>query len=413
MFSILHSDTIKKGSLYTIFSFFNSGIGFVLLIIIAKYIDPDGYGKINLFNTLITIISFVVCLNTSGILSVNYFRMDKSDFEKSVNSVNNITCLCSIILLVIVVIFYKQISNYTGLNLTHQIYALLVSALTVYFNIILNIWRVEEKIYSYGALSCLSAVLNFVFTIGFVVSLHQGWVGRINANVLLSIVLFVISIYFLLSKGYLKSKPSTHHYKDALLFGVPLIPHAVSGWLRQGLDRIFLNAYQSSAIVGLFSFSYNFANLIILIGTAFNATNSVYIYKILSEGKEDANKKLRSQTIMVISLFALITIMISVGAYIFIPVLFPEYQECKAYIFLQCIAAFFYCVYLQFVNYLFYFKRTKVLMNITFFVSLLHSFVSYWLSHISVSLTLWTGAVSSFLIALLVFLYSRRFYKVI
>ena len=52
-------------------------------------------------------------------------------------------------------------------------------------------------------------------------------------------------------------------------------------------------------------------------------------------------------------------------------------------------------------------------MNITFTVSLVHVLSSMILSKISVMLTLWVGLISGFLIALLVFLISRKYYKII
>lgn len=410
---LFRNTTVRNGSLFTLFSFFNSGIAFLLLIVIAKYLDPEGYGKINLFNTLVTIIGFVVCLNTYGIISVNYFRQGKIEFSRTVDAVSNITILMTLILLVVILLFNSYIAGWTGLSLKIQIIALVVSTCSVYNNIILNIWRVKEDLHRYGLFSCSFALFSFILTLFLVVCLKQDWEGRINSFLYISIVYLIISIVAIYRFGYFGHKPFKKSYKDCLKFGIPLIPHSISSWLRQGLDRFFLNSFQSVGIVGLFSFSYNFANLIMIIGTAFNSANSVYIYKNLAEGGESVRRRLRKQTLIVVVFFFILSLLVCLFAPIFIDRFFPKYSDCSRYLVFHCSTAFFHCVYLQFVNFLFFFKKTKELMYITFTISLVHVICSFILSKISVLLTLWVGLISGFGIALFVFLISRKYYKII
>ena len=173
-----------------------------------KYLDPDGYGKINLFNTLVTIIGFVVCLNTYGVISVNYFKQDKREFGKTVRAVSNITVFMTIILLGTLLLFNSRIEDWTGLPIKFQIIALIVSACSVYNNIILNIWRVKEDLCKYGLFSCSFALLSFVLTLILVVCLKQDWEGRINSFLYISIIYLIISVYAIYRCGYFGNKPS-------------------------------------------------------------------------------------------------------------------------------------------------------------------------------------------------------------
>ena len=50
---------LLKGGLFSLFSFFNQGVGFLLLIILAKYIVPAEYGTLSLFNTIVTFLGFL------------------------------------------------------------------------------------------------------------------------------------------------------------------------------------------------------------------------------------------------------------------------------------------------------------------------------------------------------------------
>ena len=130
-----------------------------------------------------------------------------------------------------------------------------------------------------------------ILTVVFVVGIHWDWEGRAYAHIISCLVLGIASVYILFKKQYLrKTLPSKYEVVESLKFGVPLIPHSMSFWVRQGADRYIINYFMTQAAVGLFSFAYNFANIIQMIGNAFNASNSVNIYKILSS--DDVNLSL-------------------------------------------------------------------------------------------------------------------------
>lgn len=116
----------------------------------------------------------------------------------------------------------------------------------------------------------------------------------------------------------------------------------------------------------MFSFAYNFANVIQIVGFAFNATNSVFIYKNLAQNNTDTRDRLWKQTKVMLIFFFLLAILICLGTSVFIPILVPNYAGSIPYLFPLCMAAMFQCIYYLFVNYLFYYKKTKGLMFITF-----------------------------------------------
>ena len=63
----------RNGTLFAFFSFLNSGIGFLLLLVLASFIPPSEYGELNLFNTFVTLLSIFISLNATGIIAVDFF----------------------------------------------------------------------------------------------------------------------------------------------------------------------------------------------------------------------------------------------------------------------------------------------------------------------------------------------------
>ena len=409
---IQHNTVFRNGIFFSFFSFLNSGINFLLLLILANFIPPSEYGELNLFNTFTTLFAVFISLNATGIIAVDFFRVGKVQLQRILSTV---LCLSSIsfflfsFFLLIFPSFFKQI---VGLPIQYQWIGLLICYLQVFSTINLDIWRLEEKTFSYGVYSISIVLGNFLLTLILVICFHWGWLGRIYAQMIISLIFFTISIYFLTKREYLKKiTPTSQTIKSALSFGLPLIPHATSSWIRQGLDRYIINFFYATTQVGVYSFAYNFANIIHIIGLAFNATNSVYIYKSLSNQKPETATLLLKQTKTMTLFFAVITFFIYIGSYIFIPIFVPKYVQSLPFLLPLCIGSFFQCVYYLFVNYLFYYKRTRNLMYITFSISILHAILSIWLTRYSIMYTAYLTMAINFLITICVFLYSRRIYK--
>ena len=406
------SPTVKNGAIFTFFAFCNNGIGFVLLLILANYIDPDEYGTLNLFNTFIQLFTIFICLGTTGYVAVSFFKKNREELKQVIGSVLLIATGVLFFFLILLTLFSGWFEKVIGLDVKYQWIALLVCYCQVYNTINLDIWRLEEKPVSYGIYSLSFALLNFVLTLLLVISFHQGWLGRLYSQTIVAIVYFIISILFLFTRGYVSlKKPGRQFFKESLDFGLPLVPHQASGWLKQGADRYIINYFLSVSTVGLYSFALNFSNIITIIGTAFNATNSVYIYKNLADGYVRQKTRLRKQEHIVMLIFAAITIFVALCCYIGIPLALPKYAASSQYILPLCLSALFGCYYMVFVNYLFFYGKTKGLMVITFSASLLHVIISFCVTRFGALFTAYTIAFTQFITFSSVYFYSMSILK--
>lgn len=411
---LIHNKNLKDGSLFVFFSFLNQGLNFLLLIVLSWYIAPDSFGKLNLYYTGINIVSIFICLNTSGIISVNFYKFKRHIISQYVNTVLSLTLIVSVLLSIGVLLFHNAIEHGTAIEHKLQFLCIYTCATTIIYNILTDIYRLEEKVVSYGSITVLSTIINICSTLFLVISLKQDWYGRVFSNALTATLFAIVGVFLLIRKGYLTNlRPDNSQYKETLKFGIPLIPHGMNGWLRQGVDRYIINGLFNATQVGLFSFSVTFSTIIYSIGAAFNKANSAYIFRSLSEDPEGTKQKLRKQTFLMIGIFAIITLLLNLICIIIFPLAFPQYKDAIIFLFPLTLGAFFQCVYLQFCNFIFFFKKTKELMYMTFSVSLIHIVLSLWLTHYSVVLTAYVSMISSFIEATLIFWYSRKLYRVI
>lgn len=409
---IKSNPNFKNGILFTFFAFLNNGISFILLLLLAGYLTPNSYGYLNLFNTSITILAMLMPLGTTSLVGVVYFSRPISDFKKVISVVFLVSTVIFVVLSIFFFIFSRELENILGFPYKYQIIILLICYFQIFNSANLDIWRLREEPVKYGLYSLGIALSNLALSLLLVIYFQMDWLGRIYAQIIVLFIFFVISVIFFIRRQLISFKGLNNMLKESLKFGLPLIPHQVSSWLRQGLDRYIINFFNGAASVGLFSLAFNFGNIIHIVGLAFNASNSVFIYKNLAkdDDKNTIRHKLYKQTYIMTLFFLLFTIAVFLGSYVFIPYIFPKYEDAKPFLFPICFASFFQCVYYLFVNYLFYYKKTKTIMAITTSISVFHLALSFLFTRYSTLYTAYISFFSNFFICILIIFYSQKIY---
>ena len=372
------------------FSFFNSGVSFLLLIILAKFILPDDYGRLSIFNTIVTFLGYFIALSTTGYESITFFRKNRREFTSDFTAIHIIATFVFLFFSIVILVGGEKLASLLSLSVNLLWVALVISYTGVYVLMILSYYRVRQKVCQYGIISCSSAALNFVLALFFVVIMNDGWVGRVYSQLLCSIMASIIALYLYRRYRLLNfSNQSRQRFMNIILWGVPLIPHMAAIWIRQGLDRYIIESSHSMTEVGLFSFALNLVNIIIIIGSSFNNSFSVEIYQVLSSGLKAAEKKRtlyrKSQKMIVVFLVA--TVVVVLGCTLLVPFALPTYSKALPYFMILSIYGFVQCLYFLVVNYLFYYKKNKEIMYTTFGTSIIHLLLSLLLTKYSLFYT--------------------------
>ena len=411
--NVLKNKTLVNGGLYSLFSFFGKGMSFVLLIILAKYIQPAEYGRLSLFSTVVTFLSYFVAFSTSGYLNVSYFKKTREEFNKDFSTVFLLGLFTLFLFTIIVCIGGDWIVSKIELTETLLWIAIIIPFTELLYQIQQNLFRLREKIVPYGIFNCSHAVVNFILSLLFVVTLKQGWIGRIEAQIACSIFYAVIALgYFLKIKSF-NLNIEKEKVKQILFWGLPLIPHLGAIWIRRGLDQYIINYHYSVYEVGLFSFALNVTSIIIMIGSAFNDSNSVSFYKILSNKEltdSDKKNKLKTLTKNILFIFIIATLLLLIMITILIVFALPQYSPSISYFLILAVYGFIQCLYFLYCNYLFYFGKTKQLMSITFGTSILHLILSLIFTQYSLYLT---ACIYVFVQIIIVWLVYRKSNKLI
>ena len=407
---LLHNKTVRNGGLFAVFSFFNRGISFVLLTILARYIAPAEYGELSLFNTVVTFLGYFVGLSTAGYVSVSFFKESKEKFKEDFTTICLITIFVSSVILVLFLLSSQWLSGLLKVSVRFLFLGLLISFANVFVGLNLDYFRVQEKLSWYGILSCSFALLNFVLALYLVIGRDLNWHGQVYALATCNVVFALIALFFFIKNKLFRIPQTWANFKKIIIWGLPIIPHLASGWVKNGLDRYIIEGTHTMADVGLFSFAMTLATVIIMIGQAFNQTNSVNIYQTLSSDSSKENKLkslIRKERFLSLFFLGAVAVVI-IGGIVFIPILMPKYTACIPYFVILSIYGFFQCIYFLYCNYLFYYGSTKQLMFITFGSSIIHLLLSLWLTRYSLYFTCIIYVISIIIVVLLVYMQSRK-----
>ena len=398
------NQTLINGALFSVFSFVNKGFGFILLMILAGFISPGEYGYLSLFNTVMMFLGYFRALSTEGYISVAFFHEGEGGIKNTVSCVFATSFLFSLLLLALLLIFGGFFARLLDLPLNILYISVPITFFSLYANLNLDYVRIRERVGLYGLLSCGNALLNFVLAILLVKYMNKGWEGRVYSEVICAILFGVIGLVWFLRSKYI-GVPDLKYWKQMLIWGIPLIPHLATHFFRQGCDSYIINNYHTIEDVGLFNFALTLANIISMIGYGFNQSNSVDIYKVLGNPDISNERKstiLEKQRKVIRRVYFVATVFVTIVGYFLIPMILPKYAGAMNYYLLLAIYAFGICLYLLYTNYLFYYKKTKSIMYVTFSSAILHLLLSLTLTQYSLFFTCCIYCITQFFVVAII-----------
>lgn len=257
--------------IYIFFNILQKAINFFLLPLYTIYLTPEDYGIINVLISAASLLTFFFTYSIESASSrfhYKYYR-NKALTDKIWGSNLIFIIFNSFIWSIIMCIFYKYTLLYLiGKEISFIPYVIICilncsfSPVYLYFQTYLQTTQ-RAKFFTIN--NSLQFFTLLFFTLLFVVVFHMKALGVILATCLSN---FIFAIYAILSlRKYIIYSFSFKILQKSLAYSIPLLPHAISGWLNGMLDRIFINRIMNLTNVGLYSVSFQFGLIISLINT--------------------------------------------------------------------------------------------------------------------------------------------------
>lgn len=376
---IIKSSLFRNTGIYTITSIINVAIPFFLLPILTRYLTPEDYGIVSMFTMLTSVISPFIGLSVNGAISRKYYDREDTDIWAYVFNGILLISATAIIVSLVFYVFAGVISkiSYFPVDSLWMVIAVVVSQIIV--SILLSLWQVQKKARNFGLFLNLKTLTNLIMSIIFVMSLQLGWQGRIYGHLLTDLIFAVIAIVIIYRNQWIKASFNKDYIKHALMFGLPLIPHALSGTIISMSDRFFITNMVGLAATGIYTVGYQVGAVVNLFASSFNNAYVPWLYERLKKNEYSTKVKIVKFTYLYFIGIILAAIVLGYLAPIFLSVfLGKSFNESSTYVIWIALGYAFNGMYLMVVNYIFFAQKTGSLAMVTFATSMINLVLNFF-----------------------------------
>ena len=342
---------------------------FLVFPIVAYYLTKEEFGLVANFTVLMSVTGPLIGMSTNSALSVEYYQKPKNELPKYYANLIYTNLGIYILTFCLIILINKYVEIWTGYSLKWQLLALL----TVFFKPFTTLYstrlRMEEKARKFGQFQIFSSAIAALLTYIFIAVFLWSWKGRIYSLVFAGVLPGLVAIYYTIKfLDFKLHKLDVNIIKSTLIFGLPLLPHNLSFWLKSGFEKLLVTGTQGLAENGVMSFAQTLSYIFVIITTAFFGAYTPYLFKRLSS-KSDNSEKTKLDLVKKSYQFLLLYLIILIIGYfvcrIGISIYFEKYIPSLRYLVFFLGFNFFNACYAIFSGYVFYSKNTKLLGLIT------------------------------------------------
>lgn len=358
---------------YLIGNFATQALSFISIPVFTRLLLPDEYGLIAIVNSITQIFAILMILGFQGALTRNYHEKD-GKFSSFFGSITIFLVLYNIIFIAAMYVFRDYFASFFKIDPILFFIAIINGFLGISTSLYLGYLQTAQKSKRFALLSFIRSVVTLGLAIAWVLSLSENrYLGRIYAAVAVNATVMIYSIYNIIKISSFKFK--FEKVKYALAYGVPLIPHVMSGFVLAQFDRIIINQLNGAADAGLYSFAYNVGMLMYIFVMSLNRSWVPIFYSKLKENKyEDINKLMHSNSKITL-LAALVLIFFSKEIVMIMAA--PAYYTAIELVPIIVLSYIFLYYYSLFSNYAFYRKKTILISISTIIAGIVNVALNY------------------------------------
>ncbi|HAS8557965.1 TPA: hypothetical protein I7791_05725 [Vibrio vulnificus] len=353
----------------------SKGIPFLLMPFYTTLLTTEEFGQISIFNVIVEILLIITLFGGNTYYRAKFFDLAERQRNKLRYWLYQQCCYMFVFLFVCIVILYR----YTEFSLLILTFAALIALFQSFVFINQSHFQSDNKPFYFGIINITSSIAIAVVTISLLLAgLKEE--SRYYSYLCSSVVAVGVSLYIFKFKYGYNLKENKNHIgrKDAFIYGAKLLPHALSWWVKSGCDRIIVSAVIGFGAVGVFSVASQYTMIYMVVSNAILLAYSPVMTKMLSE------KKLRESMVMVLKMsvfFLFCSLLCFILSNVFFEYFIGEsFKQGIEYVPYLLAASFVQSVISVVSNYFYYYDLVSRLSIFTFFSSLLHVVLAYFLS---------------------------------
>lgn len=282
---------VKSMGIYTISNVLNAAIPFLLLPVLTRYLDPSDYGVLSNFNAIANFMVPLVGINLMASVQVQYIKEEvdnQSYMSTGLRLALTLTLLFSIALLFL----GGTLEEFIKVPKFFLYFIALYALFNVIIEVLLAIWRMEDAAINYGIFRIVRTLIELSFVLFFVIGLEMNFEGSIYGMMAAYGLGSVVALVLLMRKNLLFGSFSMDFLRHAVKFGVPLIPHTLSGVIIMYSDKLIITYYHGQADNGIYTVGFMIGQAIGLLQNSFNQAWVPWAFQKLKGGSENDKSRM-------------------------------------------------------------------------------------------------------------------------
>jgi len=338
-------------------------VPFALLPVMTRYLVPVEYGRVAMFQVLVGGLGAVVGLNTAGAANRKFYDpgLEQAELAGFIGACMQVLVVTALLCLA-VAWSWPGLAEWLGVEPSWLVIAVLVSAGGFATTLRLGQWQVRGDASRYGVLQVGLALLTMGLSLVFVVALGLGAGGRVWGQAAAALATGLVSVTLLRRDCLLHFSWRLDHWREALLFGVPLVPHIVGMFFLKSVDRAGVNDVIGLDAAGIYMVAAQVSLAMALVSDACNKAYVPGLYERLRRTDAAENRRIVKGTYLGFLVALLLALsMFGVGPWIVEHVAGRAYADAGRLVGYLALGQAFGGMYLLVTNYAFYSKRTGLL----------------------------------------------------
>jgi O-antigen/teichoic acid export membrane protein len=360
----------KNSVFYLLAQVLSTAVSFLLIPIYTRVLTPRDYGVIALVDSASGILGILFQLGLVGAVGRIYFdhRHDRKELDSYVGTVVRFLMPWSLAAALFVGLFGRPLLQPLLGDVPFRPYvwlALGIAVGEVFLALCQTLNNVREQAARFMSLAVAAFLCNVILILTFVVGLRQGALGNAVARFFASMFLLGVSLW--LMRDHLGGRFDRSKLEVSLKFGLPLVPHSLSGWIIGSVDRLFLNHYAGLGELGVYALGFKVGNLMNLVTVAINYAWAPFFLQTAQDQGENAKPLFARLTTYYVAVLFFLGLLLSLPARELLAVVAPAaYGEAHRVVPIVAFGWVFSGLYYLVVNQIFLMKQTKFLPVATF-----------------------------------------------
>jgi len=365
-------------SVYLAGNLFNASVPFLLIPVLTRAFEPADYGVVAMFGILVSVFSAFTGLSLGAAVNVRYFKLPADELARFVGAAFQVLGGATLLTAVTVLLLAPFLTSTTSLSVPWLLAAVLVSSAQGLVAVRLALWQAQQRALRYVLLQGGQALLNGALSLAFVLGLSMGWTGRAYAQTIAASSAAVAALLLFRSREVARPIDRAHA-RDALAFGLPLVPHLLGGLALAAADRIVIASALGLGEAGVYTAALQLG-MVLGIGTdALNRAYAPWLLDALRRTDPERDARLVRSTYVYFSFLGIAATLMGLGAPHLMGVLVgPSFRAAAPVVVYIAWGFAFGGMYYMVTNYVFFAGRTGSLAGVSLTAGAVNLALTWW-----------------------------------